>query len=80
MSENHRVLEALAVYLGRWGVKVSGYQEAERVVRATVALPSPLLAMQVVEEFRGVPGSVSVLAEVGANPSEAVFSWWTRRG
>jgi len=80
VTENHRVLEALGAYLTRWDVKVGGYQERASVIEAVAELPSPLLAMQVVEEFRGVPGAVAVIARVGSEPRCAVFSWLSRRG
>ncbi len=80
MRENHRVVEAIGLHLARWGVKVEEYLEAGRVATALAVLPSPLLAMQVVEEFRGVPGSVAVVAEIGPEPSRVVFSWSSRRG
>lgn len=80
MTENHRVLEALGVYLSRWGVQVATYGERGSVIEAVAVLPSPLLAMQVVEEFKGIPGPVAVIVQVEREPTQAVFSWQSRRG
>jgi hypothetical protein len=78
VTENHRVLEAVGGYLGRWDVKVSTYEEGREITRATVQVG--IHARKVVGSFRGVAGAVAVVAEEVGKPGEVVFSWLTRRG
>lgn len=80
LAENHRVLEAVARYVARWGVKVDHFNEQGKIASARVTFGNLADAEEAWSSFNGIPGPVTVVADLVGTSKRMLFTWESRRG